>query len=403
MARVRSHREGFTLIELLVVVAIIAILVTLLLPAVQKVRDSALKTSCSSQLRQVVIAMHSWESSNRRLPGERAAKPARWSMFVDILPQIEQNALYNRLNFEIAGPNISAIAATAGAVNSNMSTTTPFTFNTTATTEWVAPTGATGAGPHRLAMFTKLAAYQCPIDQGPTSVLTGINYVPIVTANGGTAGTGGARMVGGALLEALWPGTGGEGVSGNVPATAPTWAPRMNPPNLGGIPDGSGNTIGIVERVKGINAGGRTDPKNQAFTGTGFGFMVQGGSIPDQASGGTQAGDNRTAVNACRAAQTAGTPMTGGGNDASGLQWIQYTCAWMGCANTMAPPNSAVCGVSGQEFAEAGSAPPSSYHTGGANCGFMDGATKFLTDSVDLKVFHALGTSSGGEAVKLPD
>ncbi len=90
-------RDGFTLIELLVVIAIIAILIGLLLPAVQKVREAASRMRCANNLKQMGLAMHAFHDANNAFP-PAFAKPSNYGWQVWILPYIEQSGLYNAIN-----------------------------------------------------------------------------------------------------------------------------------------------------------------------------------------------------------------------------------------------------------------------------------------------------------------
>ena len=106
-------RRGLTLIELMVVVTIIGILFALLLPAVQAARESARRTQCTNNLKQVGLALLTYEGAIGRLPpGRMLTHDPRYagsnppctslmvekSLFLDILPQLEQSAIYNSIN-----------------------------------------------------------------------------------------------------------------------------------------------------------------------------------------------------------------------------------------------------------------------------------------------------------------
>jgi prepilin-type N-terminal cleavage/methylation domain-containing protein len=198
-------RRGFTLIELLVVIAIIAILIGLLLPAVQKVREAAARTTCSNNLKQLSTAIHNYASSYQdRLPAacQRKALPGgQRNMMSELLPFIEQEALYRA---GIAGPN---------------------------TTFWDNPVAGTPSGTVRSAV---VKTFQCPSDVSMSNGFAANQ----VNAWAGTSYAGNFQLF---------------GMSPMADTAGRTWAARYT---IANIPDGTSNTVAFAERYATCGSGG---------------------------------------------------------------------------------------------------------------------------------------------------
>ena len=155
--RSRQGRPGFTIIELLVVIAIIAILIAILLPAVQQARESARRTQCQNNLKQIGLAVHSFHDQKRHLPS--SVRPAsvgsvRFGVFTQLLPFLDQKVLWDKydasanwsatVNLPVTGTQLPALECPSsprhGVIDGNPDVT-PWSGNVVATTDYAATIG----------------------------------------------------------------------------------------------------------------------------------------------------------------------------------------------------------------------------------------------------------------------
>jgi prepilin-type N-terminal cleavage/methylation domain-containing protein len=162
----RIRKRAFTLIELLVVIAIIGILIALLLPAVQKIREAAARLSCSNNLKQINLASHNYHDANGSLPAGINISPLSpnkgWvsnppfagpyiGVLTFLLPYVEQGPLYSQINSNYFSPNSTLEAWAYG--------TAPHDFESGVPSAYV---NGTGIAPW--AQGTRVKIYECPSD-----------------------------------------------------------------------------------------------------------------------------------------------------------------------------------------------------------------------------------------------
>ena len=105
-SHVKLRRRAFTLVEMLVVVAIIGVLIALLLPAIQSAREAARRAACSSNIRQIGVAIQNFESGKGAYPPTRYGTGG-WSILALITPYLEQDLLFDNMNFNVSYGSIS--------------------------------------------------------------------------------------------------------------------------------------------------------------------------------------------------------------------------------------------------------------------------------------------------------
>jgi prepilin-type N-terminal cleavage/methylation domain-containing protein/prepilin-type processing-associated H-X9-DG protein len=341
----RKRRNGFTLIELLVVIAIIAILIGLLLPAIQKVREAANRMSCQNNLKQIALANMNFESANNTfLPGVGKNGCCWGTWMVPILPYMEQENLF-RLYINFGGldpwPRYGSPATTpTGAPNTNIQVVT------TRLKSFTCPTDSPQAW-NRGATLGQQTKHNYVLNAGNTT------FYQVALPLGCTPGSAGCTPFLGAPFnwytnsDLVWDSP----VPWTNPPTNPDNGKMGRPVKIAEITDGTSNTMMAAEALQGRG----NDLRGFTWWGGAAGFT-------------TFIGPNSTEQDV----------ITGG------ICVSTLTNPRMPCTTTSTAARARLMGAR-------------SLHPGGLNVSMCDGSGRFIRDTINIATWRALSTARGGE------
>jgi prepilin-type N-terminal cleavage/methylation domain-containing protein/prepilin-type processing-associated H-X9-DG protein len=341
-------RQGFTLIELLVVIAIIAILIGLLLPAVQKTREAAARMSCTNNLKQIALGNMNHESATGTfIPGVSRSGCCWGTWMIPVLPYVEQDSLARiYVGFGGLGYNPLGVAPRyASSPNVTISRTQLKIFQCPSDTakKW---SGGT------------LTMHNCVLNAGNTNFYQ--QSMPFFCTGGSTIGANGCVTFGGAPFG--WYEDPSNLTGDSSPADYVNGNPNAGldgrPRRIAEISDGTSNTLCVSEVIQAPRGG--NDIRGFTWWGGAAGFTT------------FQTPNNSSAVDV----------MTGGGCGPSTSN-PPYPCT-----------TTSTSTLARMQLAR-------SRHTNGVNAALCDGSVRFISNTVSLAAWRAAGTARGGESISL--